>query len=231
MAKPAPRKAAVPGSASAGYIVASMFTLYARDGWGSVLVEAQLAWYGLEHDRVQVGDLLGSAEARDAIADVNPLAQVPALVLPDGQVMTESAAITLYLADLTGSTELVPAAGEPSRAAFLRWLVFFVANVYPTFTYADDPARFVEIEEARAPFRARVDDYARRMWRVLESAAREPWFLGQRFSALDLYITCMTHWRPGRAWFTENAPRLAAVAARTDDEPRLREVLARNFPT
>jgi len=206
-----------------------MLTLYARNGWGSVLVEAQLDWYGLGYRREEIGDVFESIEARAALARVNPLAQIPTLVLPGGEVMTESAAITLYLADLTGRDELVPGAHEPGRPAFLRWLVFIVANIYPTFTYADDPARFVTVEAARAPFRSAVDDYARRLWRIVDASAGEPWFLGSRRSAIDIFIAVMTRWRPGRPWFAENTGRLHAIARALDTEPRLAPAWQRNF--
>jgi GST-like protein len=118
-----------------------------------VLVEAQLAWYGLPFTIEEVDDLFASAAARARLGPINPVAQVPTLLLPDGRVMTESAAITLHLADVTGSDALVPAPGDTLRPWFLRWLVFLVANVYPTFTYADDPARFVTGEAAQVAFR------------------------------------------------------------------------------
>jgi GST-like protein len=165
-----------------------MYKLYARPGWGSVLVEAQLAWYGLDYELEELDDLFASAAAREQLAPVNPLAQIPTLVLPDGQVMTESAAITLHLADVTGSSDLVPAAGEAVRPKFLRWLVFLVANVYPTFTYMDDPARFVSVEAARQPFADSVSAYRERLWAQVEENVGSPWFLGDRFSALDIYL-------------------------------------------
>jgi GST-like protein len=207
-----------------------MYKLFARPGWGSALVEAQLAWYGLPFALEEVEDLFKSAEARAKLAPANPLTQVPTLIPPDGQVMTESAAITLHLADVTGSHELVPAPGESARPAFLRWLVFLVANLYPTFTYADDPARFVPGSEAQRGFRANVDGYAQRLWRQVDDAAGEPWFFGARFSALDIYIAVMTRWRPRRGWFAESCPRLHAIALRTDAEPRLAAVWQRNWP-
>jgi GST-like protein len=209
--------------------VALMYKLFGRPGWGSALVEAQLAWYGLPYETEDVDDLFKSAGARETLRAVNPLAQVPTLVLPDGQVMTESAAITLHLADVTGSRDLVPTVAENLRPAFLRWLVFLVANVYPTFTYADDPARFVPGEEAQQGFRANVDAYALRLWAQAEGAAGAPWFLGERFSALDIYVGVMTQWRPRRAWFAASCPRLHAVALHVDAEPRLAAVWRRNF--
>jgi GST-like protein len=211
--------------------MAAGYKLWGRAGWGSTMVEAQLVWYGLPFIFEPVGDLLREPDSRAALQKVNPLAQVPTLILPDGQVMSESAAITLLLADIAGNDSLVPAPGASERAAFLRWLVFIVANIYPTFTYADDPARFVSVNAARDPFRAATDAYAQRLWKQTETAARGPWFLGERFSALDIYVGVMTRWRPKRGWFETETPRLFAIARRADARPELADVWKRNFPT
>jgi GST-like protein len=214
-----------------GYVVLPMgkSKLYGEHGWGSAIVEAQLAWYGFEYDLERVGDLFKSAAARQRLEAANPLAQVPTLVLADGSVMTESAAITLHLADVANDDSLVPKPADPLRPEFLRWLIFLVANVYPTYTYADDPARFVEAAEAQKSFKDAVDRYARRLYSLLEHEAKEPWFLGSRFSALDLYVTVMTRWRPGRPWFAEHAPRLTAIATRAEALDRLAAVWHGNF--
>ncbi len=208
----------------------SEISLYGRRGWGSTIVEAQLEWLGIDYTYEAVGDLLKSAEARGSLALVNPLAQVPTLVLPNGQILTESAAITLYLADMTGRQELVPPPGSVERPAFLRWLISLVANIYPTYTYADEPDRFVPDAAARDGFRATVDAYAQRLYGFLDAAARAPWFLGERFSALDIYVAVMTRWRPGRQWIAGNAPQLHSIATRADAIPELQAVWSRNFP-
>ncbi len=204
------------------------FRLFGEPGWGSVIVEAQLEWYGLEFEFERVGDLFESAEAREKLETINPLAQVPTLLMPDGMVMTESAAITLLLADMTSDDSLVPAPGDPTRAAFLRWLVFIVANVYPTYTYGDDPARFVPVDSAQKPFEDTVLAYARKLYEQLEDIAGAPWFLGERFSAIDIYICAMTRWQPKRQWFAEHAPKLHAIAAATQELDTLSPVWARN---
>jgi GST-like protein len=214
-----------------------MYKLYGRAGWGSALVEAQLAAYGLPFELIELGDLFRSAEARAALVAHNPITQVPTLVLPDGQVMTESAAITLHLADVTARGLFVPPAGDATRPKFLRWLVYLVANIYPTFTYGDDPGRFVAVEAARERFAVDVGAYAQRLWRVMEAEAGAPWFLGARFSALDLYVAVMTHWFLGprvpgqqpRDWFDAACPKLHAIAVAADARPEVAGVLARNF--
>ncbi len=71
--------------------------LYGELGWGSVLTEAQLDWYEIDYDFERVGDLFKSPGSRQKISEINPIAQIPTLVMDDGTVMTESAAITLHL--------------------------------------------------------------------------------------------------------------------------------------
>jgi GST-like protein len=205
-------------------------TLYGRPGWGSVLTEAQLVWYAIPFTFHEVGDLFTDEPARRELARINPLAQIPTLVLPDGAVMTESAAITLWLADQTGSHDLVPEPQAAERARFLRWLIFITSNIYPTYTYADDPSRFVAMEAAQEGFAERVNAYAKTLYGLLNDQAVGPWFLGQRFSALDLYVAVLSRWRPRRPWFEDNTPKLAAIAKATEALPRLSEVWARNFP-
>lgn len=206
-----------------------MHTLYARPGWGSAIVELQLAWYGLPHEIIDLDDLFTSDSARARLAPLNPITQVPTLVLPNGEVMTESAAITLHLADLPhGRPSLVPAPGDPTRPAFLRWLIFMVANIYPTFTYADVPSRFVAHPDAGQGFADNVNSYAKRLWLQVEDAARSPWFTGGTLTAMDFYIAVMTQWRPNRIWFEPNTPGLFGIAKAVEAIPELAGVWLRN---
>ena len=208
----------------------AQYRLFGRPGWGSTIVEAQLAALDVPFEYQEVPDLFSSEQARHDLARYNPLSQVPTLQLPDGSTLTESAAITLHLADASGRDDFVPPPANASRPQFLRWLVFLVANVYPTFTYADDPRRFVRDEAAAKAFDAVVDEYRCHLWRIVEAAASAPWFLGARFSALDIYAATMTHWGPGRRWFEDQAPSLAAIARRTGEDARFRAVWQHNFP-
>ncbi len=79
-------------------------------------------------------------------------------------------------------------------------------------------------------FRDSVDTYAQRMWGQVDAAAGAPWFMSDQFSALDIYVSAMTRWRPRRAWFKDYRPKLHAIAARADAEPRLAEVWRHNYP-
>jgi GST-like protein len=58
-----------------------------------------------------------------------------------------------------------------------------------------------------------------------------PWVLGECFSALDVYVGVMSHWRPRREWFAAHCPKLDAVAANVVALPALAPVWKRNFKT
>ena len=204
------------------------YTLLASKGCGSAVVKACLAITGLPHavEEIEYGQ---PGPGRDRLLALNPLGQVPTLILPDGSVMTESAAIALHLAEQAPGAGLALAPGDPARPAFLRWLAFLVGAVYPTFTYGDNPSRYVSGEAAQAELRAGTDAYGQRCWRIAEDALEpDPWFLGRRFSVLDLYVSVVSRWRPRRPWFAEHCPKLHTVALRVDDDPRIARVWARN---
>ena len=205
------------------------YTVFSVPGWGSTLAEALLA---LCSAPMRIEDVTGfdrSGEARNRLLQANPLGQVPTLLLPDGTVMTESAAIALLLSERHPQSALAPAPGAPARAAFLRRLIWIAANIYPTFTYGDYPDRWVSADPAS--LREATDRYRERLWRQFDSEVSQGgWVLGAQFSALDVYVAVMTHWRPRRAWFAAQCPRLHAIAARTDEHPLLKTVLRRNFP-
>lgn len=205
----------------------SRFTLYGRKGWGSAIVEAALAQARLPFDLVEVEDVK-TGLAHPGLQAANPLGQVPTLVLPDGRAMSESAAIVLHLDDIAPEAGLAPPRGDPLRPEFLRWLVFLVAQIYPTFTYGDYPARFVPENQGGALV-AGVYAYREKLWRQFEGVAKAPWFLGERFSALDIYVAVMTQWRPRPPWFAANAPKLAAIANAAASRPLIGPVLARNY--
>ncbi len=206
------------------------FTLYGRVGWGSAIVEAQLVFYGLDYDFVTIGHLFKDPAARDELAKLNPLSQIPTFILPNGEVMTESGAITLFLADHTGRDDLVPGPGAAERAAFLRWMIYTTSNIYPTYTYADDPARFVPDADAREGFKDTVFAYGEKLYRILDQAAGTPWFLGDRLSAIALYLGILTWWEPGWAWFEREAPALRRIAETVRARPGLAAVYKRNSP-
>ncbi len=197
-------------------------------GCGNVIVEAAFALAGvpLEYEEV---DYAANSPARARLLKVNPLAQVPALILPDGTVLTESLAILHYLNDLEPGADLIPPPGDPARKRFYRWAVFLIAAVYPTFTYGDEPEKWVHDAEGARQLRESSNRHREAMWRLIEGEVGSPWFLGERMSALDLYLAVMTRWRPGVLWFHKHTPRITEIAKRAAALPAVAPVIQRNF--
>ena len=118
---------------------------------------------------------------------------------------------------------------HPARDDYSRWLAFLNAAVYPTFTYGDVPTRWAgSDEQAAAVLKKNTDEHRKELFLYLETYCGEPWFLGDTFSAVDLYFWPMRHWRPGKDWFDEHCPRLSAVSQNVDALTVVREVAKRN---
>ncbi len=208
-----------------------MIRLYENPGWGSAIVELQLAFYGLPCALMAAGNVHQDPSARAALGKVNPLIQVPTMVLENGEVMTESAAISLLLADMAKSDALVPKARARDRAAFFRWLIFLVASIYPSFVYSDAPERFVKGNGGET-YQLNVIEHRKSLWKVMDAeAARRggPFFLGARMTAIDFFLACMVHWRPREDWFKAETPSLWRSAEAVWALPAVAEAYKRNF--
>jgi GST-like protein len=208
---------------------APAYHLYGGLNGGSTIVEAMLTQAGLSFavTDFEWDDIYGSV---DALLAVNPVGQIPALKLPDGTMMTESAAIALHLSDIAPLAGLAPPPGDPLRPVFLRWLMVLVGAIYPMFTFGDKPPRWVGEGACADALRASTEARKKELWAIVErEAPLGKWFLGERFSALDLFVAVMTHWRPGRAYFQTATPKLAAIAQRVDGMETLQPVWSRHF--
>ena len=205
------------------------FRLLGCRGCGSFIVEAGFRIAEIPYDREEV-DYDEPGPARDRLFSLNPLGQVPTLVMPDGSIMTESAAIVFMIDDKVPEAGLVPPAGSAERNGFLRWLIFIVAAVYPTHTYGDDPKKWLPGVADPKVLRESTDRHREKLWRQVEAnIAPQPWFLGTRFSALDIYVGAMTHWRPRQEWFASECPKLAGVAAEVERLPVLAPLFREQF--
>jgi GST-like protein len=201
--------------------------LFSVKGYGSAIVEGVLALAGVEFENRRVEESQVGRKS-DILLKYNPLGQIPTMLLANGQVMTESAAICLLFGE--GHSDLVPPPSAPERAEFLRWLIFMVAAVYPTFTYGDDPSQWVQTPEAQKNLKDSTNQHREKMWLYIESQIKpSPWFLGSRFSVLDIYVAVMVHWRPREEWFEKNCSKLFSIFKNCLAQPKLGQVLRENF--
>ncbi len=207
------------------------FTLYSAAGSGGITVEAALTILDLPYRVVEMGTWF-DPEAAEAITAVNPMRQVPALVLPDGTLMTESAAILIWLAETYPAGRLGPPPGDPMRPVFLRWMNFVSSAIYALFWIRDKPDRLVDGEAAAAAIDARTRARITECWAIMDSQIIPGrYLLGDELSVLDLYVAVISRWaNKGRNRFYRAAPGMAAPIRRVDADRRLERFWAERFP-
>lgn len=205
--------------------------LLAHPGFGSAIIEAQLTLYGVPFVKVPVGDVLNDANAQSRVEQDNPLGQLPTLLVNGSLVMTESAAMTLWLSEeyATEAMNLAPRVGDPLRPVFLRWLIYWVTSPYSVFTYLDRSKKLVSAAPAQAELEHRLKERLEVLIGYLEQTAHSPWFLGDQLTALDVYCAVFCEWTPGRNWYSQHAPKLSAIAERFWNLPSLGSVYEQNF--
>ena len=171
-----------------------MFKLHARLGSGSAAIEAILAECGAPFTVVDVPkEADGSAPA--SLLRLNPRGEVPTLILPDDNVMTESAAMVIYLADLYPQQSLAPAITAPNRARYLRWILYFATAVYTADLRMYYPERYsVDVGAATGIKAKAIADMDIDFDIFALELGRGPFVLGETFSAADIYIAMLASW-------------------------------------
>jgi GST-like protein len=202
-------------------------TIYGAPATGSVPIEAALTLLDLPYALVE-----GESDRRyDVTGPLNPLRQIPTLVLPGGEVMTESAAMLIWLADRYPEGRLAPPPLHRRRAAYLRWMIFVSSAIYALAWVRNDPLRLVS-DEAQSPLiQQRIAERRVQCWRAMDEQINPgQYILGDELSVLDLYVTVISRWSPRRTAFYAAAPRMAEIVRRVDAEPRLAEFWTKRFP-
>jgi GST-like protein len=207
-----------------------MLKVFGAVGSGSIPVEATLTLLGIPYELIEAVTWEDEA-ARKRVEAVNPMRQVPALVFPSGEIMTESAAILIYLADQHPEARLAPAIGDPRRAQYLRWMAYVSSAIYSLFWIKGDPMRIITHREDVPRVIDRVHDrIAECWWRMDEQIDPGRYILGDDLSVLDLYVTVVSRFGPWRTRFYKTAPKLSAIVRRVDADPRLQNFWARRYP-
>ncbi|HEX3673081.1 MAG TPA: glutathione S-transferase family protein [Rhizomicrobium sp.] len=206
------------------------FTIFGDVGSGAFSVEAALAEAGAPYEFHSVS-LDRMEQKKPEFLAINPSGKVPALRLPEGEIVTESAGILLCIADYFPNARLLPSQASPARAQAYRWLAFMASEVYPMVEVSDYPERFVPAGEEAEALRAKVRARLRERLLIVERMLDGPWFIGG-FSILDIYAAMFTRWRGtfGKDWLEGgNIPRLQGLAKALSVRPRIAPVWQRHF--
>ncbi|HEY1706746.1 MAG TPA: glutathione S-transferase family protein [Rhizomicrobium sp.] len=206
------------------------YVLYGDKGSGAFCVEAALAEAGADY-RFETISLEKNEQRSEAYRAINPTGKVPALRLPTGEIVTESAGLLLTIAGRHPDAQLLPPPASAARADAYRWLLFMASEIYPMVEISDYPERFVlpgEAEALREKAKARI----RERIQIAANAIAGPWFLASGFSVVDIYAVMFSRWRGsvGREWLENNIPELHMLARRVFERPKIQPVWKKHFP-
>jgi len=199
-----------------------MITLHYCPGNASFTPHVLLHEIGVPFE-LQLVDRPHGAHKSPAYLALNPNGLIPVLV-DDGLVLYETAAICLHLCDTHPAAGLAPALGSAERAHFYKWLVWLTNTLQATLLHYFYPDRMVD--EGNAAGAAQVRAHAQaKVHACLEqidaqlAAHGGPWMLGEHYSAVDPYAFMLCRWtrgfgeRPARSYL-HIGPFLQRVLAR-----------------
>jgi glutathione S-transferase len=204
------------------------YQLYGENGSGSGIVEMALAEIGAPYDLHHVR-LEASEQRASAYTNLNPQRKLPTLVTPEGETLTESAAIVLVLDERHPEARLLPERRSPQRAQALRWLLFLASELYPLVEINDYPERFAPDTSSAPALREVARRIWRERWRLVEAAiSGSPWLLAQGFCWTDVYIAVLSRWAQQDEWRAAHLPKVDALTRAVAQRPGIATVWRRH---
>ena len=151
--------------------------------------------------------------------EVNPKGYVPALELPEGEVLTEGAAILHFLADRNPEAGLAPPAGTLARSRLHEALSYVSSELHKSYSPLFNPSTPEDVREERKA-------YLRKRYALLEPVlAKQPFLLGEQFSVADAYLFTVTQWAGYVQLDLSEFEALAAFQARVRSRPAVQAAL------
>jgi glutathione S-transferase len=186
--------------------------LYLAPGACSLADHIAMHEAGLEFDRIRVDLRTKRTEDGDDFNEVNPKGYVPALVLDDGQLLTENVAILCRVAE--GAPKLAPS-GELGRIRLIEMLAFISTELHKPFIRALFPTSDAEKKAAQDAISRRLGFLAERL--------RGDYLFGRECSAADAYLYVMLRW--ARMQELDLPEPLPAFVLRMEARPAVRLAL------
>jgi glutathione S-transferase len=163
--------------------------LFYAPGSSSLLPHIVLYEAGLPFAAIRIDEHSKAIEGGGDYRAVNPLGYVPALVLDDGVLITEGAAIVQYIADQAPAKRLAPAQGTIERTKLQSWLNFFSSEMHKG---GFSPLFYKGISEgSKDVFRRRL---IARFTHLESHLAGNNYLMGPTFSVADAHFFVISNW-------------------------------------
>jgi len=193
--------------------------LFTRPGTCSLAPDIALREAGIAFELVKVSRHTGKTSEGVDFMTINTKGYVPALLLDNGELLTENAALLQYIADLNPAAKLAPPAGTIERYRLAEWLAYINSEVHKGFSPLFVPNASEDLKQyARGNLTKRVG------W-LAEHLGSKPFLLGEQFSVADAYLFVVLTWSPHVSFDLTQWPNLLAFQERVAARPHVVEAL------
>lgn len=220
-----PKQQGCPSGAAICEDYCMPYKLYNRIGSGGFAVEAALTVAGEEFELITI-ESQPSTPLPVSFREINPWGQVPVLLTKDGTMMTETAAILIYIAHTHPGTGIGPRPSTGEYASLLRWIVFMSANIYEGVLRRIYPERYTTDPDGHDGVRTAAVQRNKSAFAVLENELRpDEFILGAKMSVADIYLAMLYAWSAG----SDDFPLCEALTHRVAAHSAVAPVWQRNF--
>ena len=175
---------------------------------------------GLPLTLIKVDTKVKRTETGGDFWQINPKGYVPALELDSGEVLTEGPAIVQYLADQKPGSGIAPPNGTLARSRLQEMLGYINSEIHKSYS---------PLFRAETPEETRVERkaYLHKRYALLDGIlAKQPWLLGDTFTAADAYLFVVTRWAKGAGVDLSAFPALNAFQERVAARPAVQAAMA-----
>ena len=195
--------------------------LYYSPGACSLSPHIALLEAGLPYDLVKVDLRAKKLENGDDYLKINPKGQVPALVLDNGELVTEGPVIVQMIADKVAAKNLAPARDSAERYKLQEWLNYITGELHKNIGPMFSP---VLSDEAKGFFKDRAIS---KFKYVDGQLAGRDYLMGKQFSVADGYLFTMLAWADRMKFDLSAMPNLLAYKARVGARPMVQQALTK----
>jgi len=192
--------------------------LYYSPGTCSMASHIVLCEAGAPYELVKVDLRQHKTESGADFYAINPKGAVPALVLDDGALLTEGAAVLQYLGD-HHAPALVPQNGTLERARLQEMLNYLASEYHKAFV----PLFYLPKDGDANELKTRV--LARQVYLDKLLADGRGFILGDSFGVADCYLYTVTRWSANFGISLDALPALKAYMARVGARPAVKAAL------
>lgn len=200
--------------------------LYYSPGACSLASHIVMEEAGAKYEATKVDLKTHTTEKGEEYAKISPKHQVPAMVMDNGQLMTEGVAIMQFVADQHPEKNLIPKWGTQERYRAIEWLNYVSTEIHKGLGSFFGIDRLVKNKEGNTEFRQSMKEAMSKKFNYLNDHFQKNQFLlGNQFSVADAYLFTVTRWCNHLQVDLSKFPAVLSYMERVNNRPAVQKVL------